>query len=146
MGELGSDVGADGGLEGDDIVEDAEGVFSHFVAGEELGDLLGEIQAELHGVGGNGDANVVVGEQEAAVAVGDGAAGVKEPGGGAGGIHVEELEELFLEAPEALEAVLGNAEGAEMDERLEEGEVGSPVYGRTLCASRRCSRESVGSG
>jgi hypothetical protein len=70
VGELGGHVGADGGLEGDDVVQNTQGVFAHFFAGEKLAGFLGEVQAKLYGAGGNGDADVVVGEEKAAVAAG----------------------------------------------------------------------------
>jgi hypothetical protein len=37
VGELGGDVGANGGLERDDVVQNTQGVFAHFFAGEKLG-------------------------------------------------------------------------------------------------------------
>ena len=66
-GEFGGDIGADGGLERDDVVEDAEGVFAHFLAGEEFGQILGEVEAELERVGWDGDADVIVAQEDAAV-------------------------------------------------------------------------------
>ena len=127
--QLGSDVGAEGGLEGDDVTQNAEGIFAHFRGGEELAGLLGEVQAELQGSGWDGDADVVVGQEKAAVPAGDGAAGIQEPGPGAGGIHVQELEEFLLQVPEAEETVLGDADGAEKHQRLEKGKVGVGVAG-----------------
>jgi hypothetical protein len=61
-------------LERDDFIQDTEGVFAHFGSGEEFGQLLGEVEAELKFVGRNGDADIVVAEDKAAVAAGDGTA------------------------------------------------------------------------
>jgi len=47
VGQLGGDVGADGCLEGDDVVQNAEGVLARFFAGEELGRRCGEVEASL---------------------------------------------------------------------------------------------------
>jgi len=77
--KLGGDVGANGGLEGDDVVQDAEGVFAHFLAGEKLRQGRGEVEAELESVRRDRNADVVIAEEKAAVAPGDGAAGVQEP-------------------------------------------------------------------
>jgi hypothetical protein len=101
VGEFGGDVGADAGLEGDDVVQDAQGVLAHLFAGEELAGFLGEVQAKLYGVGRDGDADVVIGERKAAVAAGDGTAGIQEPRLGAGGVYVVELEKLLFQVPEA---------------------------------------------
>lgn len=78
---------------------------------------------------GDGDAYVVVGKEKPAVAAGDGAAGVEEPGLGAGGVHVQKLEEFLLKDPESEKTLLGDAEGAEVHHGLEEGEVGVGIAG-----------------
>ena len=67
MGQLGGDVGTDGGLERNDVVQDVEGVFAHVFAGEKSGQFLGEVEAELERVGRNGDADVVVAQEKAPV-------------------------------------------------------------------------------
>ena len=85
MGEFGGDVRADGGLEGDDVVQDAEGVLTHFFAGEEFGQVGGEVQTELQGPGRDGDAYIIVSEEQAGAAAGDDPAGVEKPCFGAGG-------------------------------------------------------------
>ena len=51
VGELGGDVGVDRGLEGDDVVQNAEGVLAHFFAGEEFGWFCSKVEAELKRVG-----------------------------------------------------------------------------------------------
>ena len=84
MGELGGDVGADGGMNRDDVVQDAQGVLAHFGASEKFGHGLGKVKAKLQSMGWDGDADVVVGEQETAVAVGDGSTADKEPSLGTG--------------------------------------------------------------
>ena len=80
-------------------------------------------------MGWDGDADVVVAQEEAAVSAGNRATRIQKPRLRSGGIHVEELEELFLQVPEAQEAILGDAQGAEVHERLEEGEVGVGIAG-----------------
>jgi hypothetical protein len=127
VGEFGGDVGADGGLEGDDVVEDAQGVFAHFFAGEEFRWRFGEVQTELNFFGGDRDADVVIAHEQAAVAAGDGAAGVEKPGLGASGIDVKQLEEFLLKVPEAQEAVFSDTKNAEVDDRFEKGKVGVRV-------------------
>jgi hypothetical protein len=129
VGELGGDVGANGVLKRDDVVEDAEGVLAHFLASKEFGRGGGEVEAELDGAGRDGDADVVVGQEQAAIAAGDGATGIEEPGLGTGGVNVQELEELLFEMPQAQETVLADADGAEKDNRFEESEVGVGVAG-----------------
>ncbi len=62
VGEFGGDIGANRRLERYDCVEDPDGVFTHLGAGEELRGPLGEIEAELNGVGGNGDPDIVIAE------------------------------------------------------------------------------------
>jgi len=127
VGKLGSSVGADAGLEWNDRVEHAEGVFAHFGACEKLRCFFGEVQAELESVRRDGDTDVVIGQKQPAVAAGDGAAGVEEPGFGAGGINVQELEQLFFELPEAEQAFLRDTEGAQINEGAEKREEGVGV-------------------
>jgi hypothetical protein len=45
--QLGGDIGANGGMEGDGLFQAPEGVFAHFFAGEKFRRCLGEVQAEL---------------------------------------------------------------------------------------------------
>jgi hypothetical protein len=47
VGELGGNVGADGGLKVDNVLQNAEGILAHFLASEELGWFECEVQAEL---------------------------------------------------------------------------------------------------
>ena len=58
MGELCGDVGADGCLQRDYVVQNPEGVFAHFFAGEKLGQGRGEVQARLERVGWDSDAEL----------------------------------------------------------------------------------------
>ena len=58
VGELCGDVGADGCLQRDYVVQNPEGVFAHFFAGEKLGQSRGEVQARLERVGWDGDAEL----------------------------------------------------------------------------------------
>jgi hypothetical protein len=43
VGEFGGDVGADAGVCGDVLVENSEGVFAHFFAGEKFREFVGEV-------------------------------------------------------------------------------------------------------
>lgn len=43
VGDFGGDVGADSGLEWDDVVENSQSVLAHFLAGEKLAGCLGEV-------------------------------------------------------------------------------------------------------
>ena len=58
VGELCGDVGADGCLQRDYVVQNPEGVFAHFFAGEKLGQGRGEVQARLERVGWDSDAEL----------------------------------------------------------------------------------------
>lgn len=80
-------------------------------------------------MGRNGNADVIVAQEQPPVAAGESATGVQKPGLGTGRIHVQELEQLFLEVPEPQEPVFGNAEAAQVNYRAEEGEVGVRVSG-----------------
>ena len=81
--EFCGDVGMNGYLERNDVVQDAEGVFAHFLAGEEFGQFFGEVEAELESVGRDSDADVVIAQQKAVVSACDCAAGVEKPSFGA---------------------------------------------------------------
>ena len=55
---FGGDVAGDRVVELEGFAEHAEGVFAHLFAGEKLRWGRGEIEAELHGFGGEGEAEV----------------------------------------------------------------------------------------
>lgn len=78
VGQLGGDVGAEAVVELPVFAQNTDGVFAHFLAGEKFGPGVGEVQAELDSLGGDRDANVVVGEEQPAFAMRRGAAGIEE--------------------------------------------------------------------
>src|ERR1039458_4006 len=79
VGEFGGNVSENVRLTGDYLVQHPERILTHFFAGEKLAGLLGEVEAELDGTGGDGDADVVIGQEQAAVAAGERAARIEEP-------------------------------------------------------------------
>lgn len=55
-GQFSGNIGEDGGLKWEDLVQDAESIFAHLFAREQLGRFGVKVQAELESVGRNGDA------------------------------------------------------------------------------------------
>ena len=99
MGEFDGDVGQDAGADFETFAQYAQSVLAHFLAGEELGERIREVQTSLNLSAGEGNAEVGVGEEQAAIATGKGTARIQKPGARASGIHVRQLEELCLEMP-----------------------------------------------
>jgi hypothetical protein len=139
VGNLGGDIGANGGLEGDDIVQNAQSVLTHFFASKQFREPLGKVKTELNGVGWDGDTDVVIGEQKAAVAPSDGAARIEEPSPRAGRIDMDELEKLLLQVPKPEKSLLCDAKRAEVHQRPEKGEVGVGVAGAVGCGKLETS-------
>jgi hypothetical protein len=122
-GEFGGELGEDALVHGEVFGKHAESVFAHFLAGEEFGQGLGEVEAKLDDAGGQRHPEIVVAEEQPAFRMTGLATGIEEPGGRAGGIHVQQLQELLFEVPEVAEGVLGDIEGAQADDGFQKREV-----------------------
>ena len=81
MWELSGDVGTNGSLKRDDLVQDTKNTLALVGSGKELGTNPGKIEAELERVRRYCDAKIVIGQEEPSRLVGSRPISVEKPRG-----------------------------------------------------------------
>ena len=81
MRHLNFHVGDDAGVEFAVVVEDTQGVFTHFLTGEEFRGDDSKVKSQLQACAVNLNPHIVMGQQQPTLRMRRRTAGIKKPGG-----------------------------------------------------------------